>query len=57
MLNLPELEQVYGVSSSELEFLVLPKLKSVGPCGFRNCSKLKMLDLPELSFVIVGGFD
>ena len=57
MLNLPKLIEVFGVSSSELQFLVLPKLNFVGFNGFKNCSKLKRLDLPELILVLVRGFD
>ena len=57
MLYLPELIEVSGVSSSELEFLVLPKLKSVNFNGFNNCPKLKMLNFPELNYVRYGGFD
>ena len=53
MLNLPELIKVESVSSLELEFLVLPKLKSV-ISGFNNCLKLKRLDLRELSYVLCG---
>ena len=56
MLNLPELVEVSDIFSTQLEFLVLPKLEQVQFNGFNNCSKLKRLDLPELFYVRFGGF-